>query len=936
MNRSSTTKQPAKTPAAKPAARQAPAPAAASPVSMAGAIADPLNASPEQILSLQRQYGNRAVQRLQRQAIQRREAASSAEGGELDADLQSEIESARGGGHPLDRATGTLVGGALGADFSGVKVHTDARAERLNRSLNASAFTLGRDIFVGKNNYNPASRAGKQLLAHELTHVVQQGGVSSNRVQTKLQVGPARDRYEDEADRVAGAIMAASQPAAPAVRGAAPAVQRIFGSDKDKPRVISGPTNISVDHISTGSQQEARDQIHERRGYKEKFLEAGPNQGISRPKKEDWQAGDQAPSSDDVILKPGEDGKESAKHDIGSYRDLAAGYVKQAGTDSGVLDQSADMLSADFVDVQQGRSDFGKLDMALQAAKQAVESDAKNPAADKKIKKKNLQKYQELQKAHQSLLGALHEPDFERAESEAQQRAAQAQSASYASVQEKAVIEHLYDEVQKSKDTIDQRRKEAGKLSKKDPGTQQRQKEVDFAAKRAANAARGQVQQAKMSMDVVSIKRKQITVLRTHVQDKLGRFPGLMRRVAGKFSAGVVGALVNVLTLGLVSVKGNVSEKGFQGKGLEKKGYPYKVTFLNNVRNQMVQFRTAIKARPGGPSAIDYTSALLRAFNEMVVQNVFNVASKIALVSGILATVIAAASLGFAAPAAVPLAAISAVAAFVALIAATIKVGVDLARLTVDGLAALLNKDAKLSNVLGARAQQSGMETLFDAVQGATGATGPSTGSLIKGEGFLNQFDVGATKDFVTGQLTASNSLGTTLGATGANVGQTVGAPLITGQVAQGIKAATDDNYNLYAQHKDDRDKTGRSRLEASAMPSAPGNKPVDTATPHWMQSEMAKQNKLRQDTYKSRSALAVGQLTAVAAKATQIGSKLGNGKGDADKLVSLSKSGAEGEDQEMAQAQSGVMGEAAVTMGETVSGIRHGQSEIRKLGETL
>jgi hypothetical protein len=407
-----------------------------------------------------------------------------------------------------------------------------------------------------------------------------------------------------------------------------------------------------------------------------------------------------------------------------------------------------------------------------------------------------------------------------------------------------------------------------------------------------------------------------------------------MRKIMGKVSAGVLGALVNIATLGVVSLKGNTTQKGFMGQGLEKTGRPYKATFFNDIRNQIAQFRTTVRARPGGPSALDYTSALLRAFNEMVVQNVINVAGKISLVSGILATVITAGSLGFAAPAAAPLAAISAVAAFVALIAAAVKVGVDLVRLTVDGLAALLNDDAKLSNVLGARAKQSGMETLFDAVQTVGSGTGPATGSMIKGQGFINQFDLGATKAFNVSQLSASHSLGTTVGATAASAGQSVGAPLLTGPVAQGLKAASDEDYDMYTQHPDDRDRGGRARLEASSMPSPNGgSKGVDSNMPHWMQSEMAKQNKLRKDAFKSRTALAVGQLEAVAVKSSQAGNKLTKGKGDADKLASLTKGG-ESEDQETAKAQASVIGEGGLGLLEAVAGIKHGQSEIRKLGD--
>lgn len=65
--------------------------------------------------------------------------------------------------------------GAFGADFSAVRIHQGASSDRLNSELNARAFTTGPDVFLRSGEYRPASTSGSELLAHELTHVVQQG-----------------------------------------------------------------------------------------------------------------------------------------------------------------------------------------------------------------------------------------------------------------------------------------------------------------------------------------------------------------------------------------------------------------------------------------------------------------------------------------------------------------------------------------------------------------------------------------------------------------------------------------------------------------------------------------------------------------------------------------------------------------------------------------
>ncbi len=105
--------------------------------------------------------------------VQRREAIG---GGEASRSLSGEINQARGGGQPLETGLQQSIGQAMGADFSGVRVHTDTQADRLNQSLSSRAFTTGRDLFFKKGEYQPGSRGGQELIAHELTHVVQQNG----------------------------------------------------------------------------------------------------------------------------------------------------------------------------------------------------------------------------------------------------------------------------------------------------------------------------------------------------------------------------------------------------------------------------------------------------------------------------------------------------------------------------------------------------------------------------------------------------------------------------------------------------------------------------------------------------------------------------------------------------------------------------------------
>jgi len=95
------------------------------------------------------------------------------------ANISKKITDARGKGSPLSTPVKSQMEGGFGADFSGVRVHTDSGAAEMNKDLGAKAFTAKNDIFFNEGQFNPASKEGQTLLAHELTHTVQQGASSA-------------------------------------------------------------------------------------------------------------------------------------------------------------------------------------------------------------------------------------------------------------------------------------------------------------------------------------------------------------------------------------------------------------------------------------------------------------------------------------------------------------------------------------------------------------------------------------------------------------------------------------------------------------------------------------------------------------------------------------------------------------------------------------
>lgn len=121
--------------------------------------------------------------------------------------VEREVESASGG-RPLPGPVRSFFEPRFGADLGGVRIHDGPEADRLNRRLDARAFTLGTDVYFGAGQYRPGTDAGDRLLAHELTHVIQQTGGGGDRpartdgpavVQRWFGDGRAGERPEDEA-----------------------------------------------------------------------------------------------------------------------------------------------------------------------------------------------------------------------------------------------------------------------------------------------------------------------------------------------------------------------------------------------------------------------------------------------------------------------------------------------------------------------------------------------------------------------------------------------------------------------------------------------------------------------------------------------------------------------------------------------------------------
>ena len=145
------------------------------------------------------------------------------------------------GGRPLAADVRTEMEARLGHSFADVRVHTDARAETSAQEMRAHAYTVGPHIVFQRDRYDPGSPAGKKLLAHELTHVVQQrqGAVSGTPVGGGIALSHPSDRFEQAA-------------AATAERAMAQPIQRSAHEEADQRRPAPAPQNLFVQRVVNG------------------------------------------------------------------------------------------------------------------------------------------------------------------------------------------------------------------------------------------------------------------------------------------------------------------------------------------------------------------------------------------------------------------------------------------------------------------------------------------------------------------------------------------------------------------------------------------------------------------------------------------------------------------------------------------------------------
>ncbi|HEY9076340.1 MAG TPA: DUF4157 domain-containing protein [Anaerolineaceae bacterium] len=836
-----------------------------------------------------------ALQRDEERSIQRLPALeSSGTGFAVSPQIESILAAQRGSGLPLPEDLRSAMEPRFGANFSNVRLHSGSQAASLAHSIQAKAFTYGSDIYLGEGAYNPATQDGRRLLAHELTHVVQQGG------------GSPASGIQQSPEMVQGVWY---NP-------------RTWGKKKETPPTTQAEqpsqteTKPSTDTTTDTPKPETEESTQEPKQGEEQPPE-GQKPVISGPT--DVKTNQfEGPSVETSVIKPGKQGEETAEHNVDSYRNIIWDYVKQVQLDQANVEQQAGILHADYDDVHEGRIKYDNLDEKEKSLTKLLSD--KSALEQNKETKKEISKLtsglKEVSKGKKNLLEALHEKEFPTAEKDARKRKEDSATMAYDCEQEKTTVEYCYDEIERIREELSKAKSSLSRKEKKDPSMMAI---IERGEKDAANRAKTLTQQAKLSFQFVSVRRAQVQVMFDHVKKTLNRIPGAVRKIAGKIFAAILNVGLNILTLGFFEVKGKTNTKGYLGSGLEKEGNFKVQTVFDSIADKWKELKKNLRQRPDGPTVMDWISTILRGINEIFFQPIMNIASKVALVSGLLCLIPGAAA-GFAP--------IAAVASMIALVAGLCKVGVDILRMSFDGITALANRDAKLQNILTGRFSQTSLETVSDVVTTTGSALGPGVKMSVSGSSFVNPLSYSG--------MTAYQTASSTLGGKVAGISVSTGAPILAGPVLTGGVQAGHETSGFYGTEGGSTLKAKSNVIKLGSMVTPRGN---EKSVPDWMKKERQKEEKLRAQVAKAKLTEALRKLENLKGKSSTLTGHFTKGTNDAIKgdsqVTTAQKSNVEGvtsEEVDGSKSTKGLLQTGKETAVDWDQALVHARTKVQKM----
>jgi hypothetical protein len=274
-------------------------------------ISAPETLRSEDVLAAQQQVGNQVVQRaLDKKGRDQRVTDGQ---GNLNEDINKQIQAKRGGGSPLPESIQQDASKKLGRKFNDVRIHTDETADKLSRTVSARAFTIGKDIFFKGGVFSPTSSAGRETLIHELTHVVQQSG-SKTSSGGKLKLGAPDTAMEKEAAHL-GKKHATQQSAALPAAGS---VQRIEEEEllQGQPDVNAAIQRVEEEELLQG-QPDPSVAIQRQGMEEEEMLQGQPDPSVAIQREGEEEEMQMQPDPAVAIQREGEEEEMQMQPDTG-------------------------------------------------------------------------------------------------------------------------------------------------------------------------------------------------------------------------------------------------------------------------------------------------------------------------------------------------------------------------------------------------------------------------------------------------------------------------------------------------------------------------------------------------------------------------------------------------------------------------------------------
>ena len=250
------------------------------------------------VRELQRRYGNQRVNRMLARLVQP-DADEATDPNQVSSDITDRIAAQQGSGQPLDTETRSEMENSFGQDFSDVKVHTGGEANSLNEDVQAKAFTTGSDIFFQGGNYSPGTSAGKELLAHELTHVVQQQGATPSGSGPDRVTSP-NDASELEAAKVAESVVSQSGVARQAKEEELPVAAARQAEGEELP--VAAARQAEEEELPVAAARQAEEEELPVAAARQAEEEELPVAAARQAEEEDEMALARAPDEDEMAL----------------------------------------------------------------------------------------------------------------------------------------------------------------------------------------------------------------------------------------------------------------------------------------------------------------------------------------------------------------------------------------------------------------------------------------------------------------------------------------------------------------------------------------------------------------------------------------------------------------------------------------------------------